>query len=210
VVGIAALGLTAYLASQLQAQNQVQQAGGLVAHPKVAAINYVSVLKQYQKWIDFQKSYKDSLGQWEKLFEDKKKEAEGLKASAEKLAPGDKARDDMELQLKAIQRQMQDLQEDAKKKMGKYYDDQMVQVYKEVMEAVQIYARANDIEMVVHYTDGISPAEIEHPANIQRKLQVGACMPMYMAPGVDISKQIADMLNSRLGAVQPTGAQTSH
>ena len=61
-----------------------------------------------------------------------------------------------------------------------------------------LFARSNDIDMVMHFSDAIAPADIYHPLNIQRKLQSQGCMPMYMQDGMDITIRVTEMLNSRL------------
>ena len=109
--------------------------------------------------------------------------------------------------LKELDRQVQDLGETAKKTLAKMQDEQAVQIYREVEQAVQAYARAYDIEMVLHYNDAMVPADLYRPANVQRKLQTGACMPMYTAPGMNITDMIAQMLNQSLGAAPAPGGQ---
>jgi hypothetical protein len=53
--------------------------------------------------------------------------------------------------------------------------------------------------MVMHYNDAVVPADLYNSVNIERKLQTGACMPMYLAPGMNITDTISAMLNQRLG-----------
>jgi hypothetical protein len=54
--------------------------------------------------------------------------------------------------------------------------------------------------MVMHFNDAVASVDLYQPGNVQRKLQTGACMPMYVAPGMDITNTISAMLNQRLGA----------
>jgi len=209
LTALATLGVTAYLGSQLRAQNQpqamsqVQQATATApAAPlrtRIAVVNLQQVIRQYRKWNDFEQSYKNLYGQYNAEFERRKANGVALKSQLEK-APDDAAREKIQQQLKDLERQVQDLGETAKKQLGKMRDDQAVQIYQEVEQAVQAYARANDIEMVLHFNDAVAPADLYHAANIERKLQTGACMPMYVAPGMNITDIISRMLNDRLGA----------
>ena len=41
--------------------------------------------------------------------------------------------------------------------------------------------------------------------NISRKMQAGALMPIYMAPGVDVSMDIVKALNASMAAPAATG-----
>lgn len=217
LTAVATLGLTAYLGSHLRAQNpqqyagQVQQTTAMApAAPlrtRVAIINLQQVIKQYRKWTDFEQNYKNAYAYYNTEFEKTKAQGVNLKSQLDK-ATDDATKDKLQQDLKALERHVQDLGETAKKQLGKMRDEQAVQIYREVEEAVQHYARANDIEMVFHYNDAIVPADLYNPANIERKLQTGACMPMYSAPGMNITETIAMMLNQRLGATAAPAAPT--
>jgi Skp family chaperone for outer membrane proteins len=210
LTALGTLGLTAYVGSQLRAQNQaagqVQPATAITpAAPlrtRVAVINLQQAIKQYRKWSDFEQTYKNLYSQYNAEFERKKASGVALKNQLDK-ATDDATRDNIQKQLKELDRQVQDLGETAKKQLGKMRDDQAVQIYREVEEAVQHYARAYDIEMVLHFNDAVAPADLYQPGNIERKLQTGACMPMYVAQGMNITDIISRMLNDRLGATAP-------
>jgi Skp family chaperone for outer membrane proteins len=218
LTAMAALGATAYLGSQLRAQNpqqytgQVQQATATAPvkplTTRVAIINLQQVIKQYRKWTDFEQNYKNAYQYYNAEFEKRKTQGVSLKSQLDKTAD-DATKDKIQQQLKDLERQVQDLGETAKKQLGKMRDEQAVQIYREVEEAVQHYARANDIEMVLHYNDAIVPADMYNAVNIERKLQTGACMPMYSAPGMNITDTIAMMLNQRLGATAAPAAPSA-
>ena len=50
-------------------------------------------------------------------------------------------------------------------------------------------------DLVMQYNDGVMPTDKTNPQNIQRKMQTGACMPMYFVQGMDISDTVIFMLN---------------
>lgn len=201
---LATLGVTGYVGSQLRAQNQpLQQTVATTTAPplrtRIAVINLQQVIKQYRKWSDFEESYKKAYAYYNTEYERRKAQGLELKNQLDK-ATDDATKEKIANQLKDLERQVQDLGENAKKQLSKMRDEQSVQIYHEVEQAVNAYARANDIEMVLHFNDAVAPADLYHPANIQRKLQTGACMPMYYAQGMNITDTIALMLNQRLGA----------
>jgi Skp family chaperone for outer membrane proteins len=214
----ATLGVTAYLGSQLRAQNQQQNQGQVrqatatapvpPVRTRIAIINLQQVIKQYRKWTDFEQNYKSHYAYYNAEFEKRKTQGVSLKSQLDK-ATDDAAKENIQQQLKKLEREVQDLGETAKRDLSKMRDEQAVQIYREVEEAVKYYARANDIEMVLHYNDAIVPADLYNPVNIERKLQTGACMPMYSAPGMNITDTIAMMLNQRLGATAAP-APTAH
>ena len=206
---LATLGVIGYVSGPLRAQNPpvrggpVQQATATTTAPplrtRIAVINLQQVIKQYKKWNDFEDSYKKAYAYYAADYERKKAQGLELKNQLDK-ATDDATKDKITSQLKDLERQVQDLGDTAKKQFTKMRDEQSVQIYHEVEQAVEAYARANDIEMVLHFNDAVAPADLYHPSNIQRKLQTGACMPMYVAPGMNITETIALMLNRRLGA----------
>jgi Skp family chaperone for outer membrane proteins len=215
VTAVATLGATAYLGSQLRAQNQQQNPGQVQqttatapAAPlktRIAIINLQQVIKQYQKWTNFEKNYKEAYQYYNAEFEKTKAQGVNLKSQLDKTTD-DAAKEKIQQELKALERHVQDLGEAAKKQLSKMRDEQAVQIYREVEEAVRYYARANDIEMVLHYNDAIVPADLYNSVNVERKLQTGACMPMYYAPGLNITDTIAMMLNQRLSTTAAPAA----
>jgi Skp family chaperone for outer membrane proteins len=215
LTALATLGVTVYLGSHLRAQyqsqtGQVQQtvatAPAAPLRTRIAVINLQQVIKQYRKWNDFETSYKNLYGQYNTQFERQKAKGMDLKSQLDK-AVDDATKERIQQAIKELEREVQDMGEQAKKALGKMRDDQAQQIYQEVEQAVHAYARANDIEMVMHFNDAVAQADYYHPLNVQRKLQTGACMPMYLAPGMDITNTISSMLNQRLGATPaaPTG-----
>ena len=95
----------------------------------------------------------------------------------------------LELQLK---------EEEAKKELIKMNGEAAVTIYKEVEDAVNLYARSNNLELVMFYNDAVTAEDYYHPANLQRKLtQPAAVMPLFVAPGMDISNAIVTNLNAK-------------
>jgi Skp family chaperone for outer membrane proteins len=209
LTALATLGLTVYLGSHLRAQYQSQPTGRVQqavataqAAPlrtRIAVVNLQQVIKQYRKWSDFEQGYKNLYNQYNAEFERQKAKGLDLKSQLDK-AVDDATKDKIQQAIKELERQVQDMGERAKKELGKMRDEQAQQIYQEVEQAVQAFARANDIEMVLHFNDAVAPADYYHPLNVQRKLQTGACMPMYVDPRMNITDTISGMLNQRLGA----------
>jgi hypothetical protein len=68
----------------------------------------------------------------------------------------------------------------------------------DVEAATRRYAKANDLELVLHYNDAVTTEEVWSPKSIARKAQAGALMPLYAAEGLDITKEIVAALNRDL------------
>jgi Skp family chaperone for outer membrane proteins len=86
---------------------------------------------------------------------------------------------------------------EAKQELGAKTDKQTVEIYKDIQSAVQRYAKANDIDLVLHYTDPVEGGDPLSAANVTRKMQAAGCVPFWAADGLDITAQIIDMLNAK-------------
>jgi Skp family chaperone for outer membrane proteins len=218
VVGLATVGVALYVGSRLMAQNA--GAPNYAARPasatpktRVALLNLKYVVMNYGKW----KQFTDQLKVDYKRYED---QVQAMNARMEQLkknmtaATDQGQKDQIEKEAKGLQRQMQDLAEEAKNTLGKKESEELVIIYKEIAAAVASFAQANDIDLVMHYNDATTDLEMNSPQNIQRKMVTGPCTPLYYRPGeIDISQVVLQMLNQRYqgaGAAAPAAAQPGH
>src|SRR5262249_45818467 len=150
-----------------------------VSTPKtrVALLNLKYVVMNYGKW----KNFTDTLKNEYKGFEDKIKplntQLEQLQKEAQTANADRKA--EIEKQAKPLQRQIQDIADEAKNTLGKKESDELVIIYKEIAAAVSRFAQANDIDLVMHYNDATTNDEMNSPQNIGRKMVTGPCTPLY-------------------------------
>jgi Skp family chaperone for outer membrane proteins len=216
--GMAVLGGAIYLGSSLLAQ-QTPPAGA-PAQPaappqtRIGLINLNYVVKNYSKFLAMQGDMKTVLNHYQDLdkqiakqMEDKAKEAEAPTATPQ-------VREKVENDLKNLKRNREDNTAAGKKALSEKSDQVMVTLYIEVYNATQRYATAHGLDLVMHYNDALDQTDLWGAANIQRKLQAGACIPLHFNPGMDISKQVVDLLNQsyQAGLQKPaptTGAPTS-
>jgi Skp family chaperone for outer membrane proteins len=194
LAGAAALGGAVFVNSRLTAQ-QPQAAAPQPLRTRVGLVNLPHIIKSYLKYQAFEREWQNEYQGFEKLYESKRNLLESMQKEMAKQ-PDQAGRDRIENQAKGIQREMQDMGESAKRTLSKKRDDQAVIIYKEIEAAVQAFARANDLELVMHYNEAITPADMYNPVNVQRKLQLGALFPMYTANGMDITQWIIQMLNT--------------
>jgi Skp family chaperone for outer membrane proteins len=206
---VATLGVAIYLGSRLWAQQGTQ---GLAAHPatsaktKVAMLNLKYVVMNYTKWKNFTETLKSSYASYEQKAQALNTQMEGIKKQLQSADPA--TREKLTKDGKSLERQMQDLSDEAKNTLGKQEQDQMVIVYREIGAAVAGYAQSNDIDLVLHYNDAITDTEMNSPNNIGRKMMTAPTVPLYYAAGVDISAQILKMLNdnyAQAGGAAPAG-----
>jgi Skp family chaperone for outer membrane proteins len=199
ILGALTAVAASYVGSQLSAQQTATQPAP--AQTRVAFVNIVTVFQKYQKAMFFK-------AELEKKLEPFKSEAKKLNEEAEQwrdwvkknpnLSPAD--RDKADKAILARKRRLEDINREVQKLVGEKNEQQVIQLYKEVNDAVAGYARANGFQAVLAYGDA-DPAEtdIYTFANISRKVQGmemgGGVSPMYIAPGMDISNAVVTTLN---------------
>ncbi|CAN5464269.1 hypothetical protein BH10PLA2_BH10PLA2_37960 [soil metagenome] len=179
---------------------------------KIAIVNLQHVVKSYDRWKQFEDEYKRNFKGYDAEFEQIKKQGMELKERLSKMQADSPEAEPIRLQLKALDRRVQDLGDTAKQKLLKLQDEMSVQIYAQVEEAVSVYAKANDLDLVLQYNDGVQGQELHNAQNIQRKMQTGATMPIYAVSGMDISNIIIYMLNQHFraasnGVGSPNGGQ---
>jgi Skp family chaperone for outer membrane proteins len=195
----------AYSQQQPRAYNQQPQyAQPTTSAPElqtrgIRVINIGQVIKKYQKFQQYEMSLKQQTQELQKRVEGKKAQAQDFQRELEKPDTTTARRDEIERQMKLLQRQAQDDLDESKQRITKDEFTEMVMIYKEVEEAVAAFCRSSNIEMVLQYTDATGP-EKYLPTNFQQKMVNRACMPIYVDPRLDITQQVTDMLNRRLAS----------
>jgi Skp family chaperone for outer membrane proteins len=187
-----------YVGSRLTAQQAGTAASAAAPRStRVAMLNLAYVIKNYQKYVAFQNEMKGAVKQFEEKINAKKAMLEQMSKEAQTAQP--ERKDQLLKQATSLQRELEDLNNDAKNYLGKKGDEQMVILYREVQDASQRYALAQGIDLVLHYTDATTPQEASNPMTIARKLQSSGCMPLYWTQGVDISYDVVMALNTAYG-----------
>jgi Skp family chaperone for outer membrane proteins len=190
-------------ASRLWAENKEKKPA---PRTRIGLLNLTCVIKNYNKYKRFQEEIKEIVEPFQNRDAELRAELEKVRAQAKdpSLVPaknekGDDKSQKKELEKKAkeIQRQLDDNSAEAKLKLGKRSDDEMKILFKDVEKAVERYATAHELDLVMHYNDAVTKEDFESAQNIARKLNTGALMPIYMVSGIDITTEIADDLNQR-------------
>jgi Skp family chaperone for outer membrane proteins len=217
VVGVLTLGVAIYVGSRLSAQQPgaaggPKPAGAPVGSTKtrVALLNLKYVVTNYRKWTNFQEEYKVEFKKFQARVEPLEKQLETIMAQGKDPKTDAATKDKLEKDARNLQRQMQDIGEEAKATLGKKESDMLVIIYREVAAAVARFSASNDIDLVLHYNDATTPDDMNTAANIQRKMGSGPCTPLYWkAQEVDISAPVLQMLDANYRAANPTPPGTS-
>jgi Skp family chaperone for outer membrane proteins len=196
VAGVVTLGLALYVGSRLGAQTGTPAEAAPAPTMRLRMVNLSYVIKNYRRTdllraehTELFKQYDNQINEIKKLIEVRTKQAQDPQFAEKREA--------LEKEVKRLTREMQDKTEEARVALDKKQGDLIVLVYKEVDEAVRTFARQSNIELVLHYNDAVLESDRMSAPNIARKMSAGACMPMFMAPGLDISQEIVNALNAK-------------
>jgi RNA polymerase sigma factor (sigma-70 family) len=180
------------------------------AHPRtrIALLNMTYIIKHCDEFQAVQQAVRKQLAFFQERVKASRTNIE--RWTREMAAPGLAAdkKDWLERDIKAEERKIQDDQEEAKRKVAGLSDEQTVALYKKVKDVAARYARAHDIDLVLHYSDS-SPDDRDYfsPQNVNRKLQAGAFMPLCWQPELDISAAVVRAMNAAYRA-SPPGSPT--
>lgn len=173
---------------------------------RIGLVNLTYAIKNYYKYKDFQEEIKEFVEPYQQTDTQLRRKMEKLRAEAERLnreaSEGGKnailvneKREALEIKGKQLQRELEDNTAEVKLKLAKRSDEEMQMIFRDVEESVKRYATSHDLDVVMHYNDAITPVDYLSGQNIARKLQSGGLMPIYSTAGIDISKDITDLLN---------------
>jgi Skp family chaperone for outer membrane proteins len=202
VAGLATLATASYVGGRVWAQqgNTAAPKQSTVAplQTRVGLVNIGQVIKNYNKFKVYQDQMKRDMEPVQKQVEAKKqlitaKQTQG--ADPKTTVP---QREQLEKEVKVMQREIQDMVDEANNKFSKLRVDQLVTIYKDVQGAVTAYSRANGFELVMQYSDSTDPAEKYSPASLQQKLGNMACFPVYNHEQMEITNGVTDMLNKQV------------
>jgi Skp family chaperone for outer membrane proteins len=213
VAGLVTLGVAVYIGSRVGAQPNTQSAvGGTSAYKapvsKVGIVNLSLIIQHYYKWLAFKDEYEREFKAEMAKIKPKSEEVENLKKRIE-ATPEVSDRESLTKTYKKIATELQDMQEEAQNKLAKKNADEFVVLYREVEAAVRSYATHAGIELVLHYNDAPDLKDLYTPRNVARKMGSPGCMPLYMAPGIDISEPVIQSLNRDYHGPIPTRPTTS-
>jgi Skp family chaperone for outer membrane proteins len=201
LAGLATLGILGYLASQLWAQ--APGAANYTA-TKVGVLNLRTVMKNYKKWqqcdAEFQALVKDHEFKEAEYQKNVKKATEVI----QNPKSTQKEKEDMDNYLVQLKRYYEDQTKQLAKGAAAKNEANINQLYQEIEQAVARYSQANGYHMIFLYFDLTDRTEKYMPQFIQHKLtklaETSCAYPFYYAPGLDVSNEVVNVLNSTYAA----------
>jgi Skp family chaperone for outer membrane proteins len=168
--------------------------------PRIALLNLTYVVKNYKKFETFQHEIKKAIEPYQQRDANLKAKVEAVAKQAQDEDLAEKKKEALSERLKLLQRQVEDNNTAAKKFLSEKGDKTMKVLYEDIQQEATRFAKANDIDLLLHYGDATTKEDLESPENIQRKLQAGALLPLFAAEGLDVSKPIVEALNEKYKA----------
>jgi hypothetical protein len=95
-----------------------------------------------------------------------------------------------------LNRQIEDIDREAKRELMQLSNDTIVRVYQEIKSVIFDIAKTNNLDMVLCYPAATKPEDENSPQVAQLMLQTPALIPFYHS-GMDITKYVVDTLNAR-------------
>lgn len=179
------------------AVGQLPAQGPKTAESKVALVNIGQVFLKYEKALAYKadiekvlKPYQEQRTKWQADLVGFQKALQDPKTKAEDRPKFEKA-------LVDYKRALEDLEVKMEKSVGKAPEEQIVNLFKDVNNAVKAYAQANGIAIVLAYGEQLEGDPFIF-GNITRKMQgmdLGSTTPLFFTPGIDISAGVIDVLN---------------
>jgi Skp family chaperone for outer membrane proteins len=177
-------------------------AGGAPRQPRtrIGLINLTRVIKASKKFQAMEADLRAQTRQAEQKLEVLKAQVQRCQAYSADPATPASGREQSESDVRRLRREMEDEELRAKKLMTKLQGDALTTIYRDVEDAANRVAQAQDLELVLCYSDIVTEADRYKPENLERKISRGALVPMIVSPGMDISDSVIQALNLAYGA----------
>jgi Skp family chaperone for outer membrane proteins len=142
----------------------------------------------------------------EKMATDLDEPIKKLQAQAQPLTqPASNAQDaeDKQKKLVSLRRQIEDMTNDAKKKLTEKTAQGEQDIYKDIEAAVYALSRDRGIDLVLYYND-VTDAAMKYNAQALTKRISTSGMPIYTGQGTEITDQVVRVLNFNWERNHPT------
>jgi Skp family chaperone for outer membrane proteins len=181
--------------TQAQAPMGSPPASPTPQRPRIALVNIAKVLREFQKAnADGQLITKKRQAYIDQIKPLREQLAELSKKS--QITPNLAEKEKLQKEALAINRKIEDLDQQAQKELSELTDRTIVEVYQNIKSVINDIAVTNNLDLVMCYPDASLPEDEKKPAVAQLKLQTPALIPFYHR-GMDITDVVVVTLNKR-------------
>lgn len=113
---------------------------------------------------------------------------------------GTSSKEEYEANLKKAKRQLEDMDADIKKRIGKKQEENLLILWKDVQQGIRVCAENRGIDVVFGYGDPMNEKDLNLFPNVNRKMQAmdhGSAVPLYARHGTDLAEEVTRYLNDR-------------
>lgn len=203
------LGLAVLYAAIQQSKTAQADNKPIEPRTRVALFNLNLVIKEYHRYQEFQKSMKKEGEMHQKAIADR---TNRIKKITDDIAIelDDAKKQELQKQALKIRREVEDITAQARRDLARKGSEAMVVIYKDVRKAARVHAKAHRFDLVLHYEEATTDAEMDTAKNIMRKMNAGGAVPLFFRQELDISKPVIKALNENYRKVSkpiPTNQQ---
>jgi Skp family chaperone for outer membrane proteins len=163
---------------------------------RVAIVNINKVLKNYHKAQTLNAQIRTKVQAYAKQMNDLREQMQKDQAELAKPTTPPQQKEQYEKHIVNIQRQLQDIDNDARKVIGKEQGDVAVGLFREIEGVIKAVAASNNFDIVLSYPDATEDTEMYTQDNVVRKLAAQAAIPLYYKPHVDMTAAVIQTLNA--------------
>jgi Skp family chaperone for outer membrane proteins len=175
---------------------------------RIKVVNIWMVVKNYKRTEALRAELQGIIKGYDDELKQTKTDLEGRKTQI-KDADNNKYTDEQKKALvnevKRLERILTDKGEEMREKLIKKESEQAIGVFHEIEDAIGRVAKSGGAELVLIYGDTPDEKDRNVAANLARKINTSACLPLYMAPGVDITTEVLTLLNAKYPAAAGGG-----
>lgn len=174
---------------------------------RTAVLNINKVLKNFNKAQQLNTMISNKVNVYSQQINERREKALALQKQLQTtVVPAEK--DNIENQMKQLEREMQDIDIQAKKDISAIQGSTAVGIYKDIESVIQRVAVANGFDLVMSYPDAVNNDDMYSQQNVVRKLASQAAIPLYYKAHIDISDAVVQTLNATF-PVPPVPPSTS-
>jgi Skp family chaperone for outer membrane proteins len=173
-----------------------------LAPVRVAVLNTNKVLKNFNKAQQLNDYISKKVNYYGAQINAKREEGAKL-AEQMKLTVNPTEADQIKKRVTQLEREMQDLDAEARKDISAQQGTAAVEIYKNIEDVVSRVAAANGFDLVISYPDATTDADMYSQPNIMRKLASQGSVPLYYKRHIDLSDAVVQTLNATYPAPPP-------
>jgi Skp family chaperone for outer membrane proteins len=166
--------------------------------PRVGVVNIWTVVKNYKRTADLRAELQGIVKTYDDQLAPTKRDLEGRKAQ---LADDTKYTEDQKLALKKevkrLERDISEKGEEMRDVLIKKESEQATGVFREIEDAIHQVAKSRGMDLVLVYGDTPDEKDRNVAANLARKINTSACIPLYVAPGTELTDEVLKRLNEK-------------